>query len=45
MLLIPAIVEMDEGDVERLLSHAEELEKSGLSIRTVRGLGYYLDNR
>ena len=34
MLLIPAIVEMDEGDVERLLSHAQELETSGLAIES-----------
>jgi DNA mismatch repair protein MutL len=34
MLLIPAIVEMDEGDVERLLSHAGELESSGLAIES-----------
>jgi DNA mismatch repair protein MutL len=32
LLLIPSIVEMDEGDVVRLLAHAEELEKSGLAI-------------
>ncbi len=32
MLLIPAIVEMDEADVDRLLAHAGELEKSGLSV-------------
>ena len=34
LLLIPAIVEMDEGDVERLLSHARELEASGLAIES-----------
>ncbi len=34
LLLIPAIVEMDEGDVERLLAHAPELEASGLSIES-----------
>ena len=34
MLLIPAIVEMDEGDVDRLLAHAGELEKSGLSVES-----------
>ena len=34
ILLIPAIVEMDEGDVERLLSHAHELEASGLAIES-----------
>jgi DNA mismatch repair protein MutL len=33
-LLIPAIVEMDEGDIERLLSHAGELEESGLAIES-----------
>ncbi|MDB5508741.1 MAG: mutL [Hyphomicrobiales bacterium] len=32
MLLIPAIVDMDEGDVARLLSHADALEKSGLAL-------------
>ena len=34
MLLIPAIVEMDEADVDRLLAHAIELEKSGLSVES-----------
>ena len=34
LLLIPAIVEMDEGDVERLLSHAAELEASGLALES-----------
>ncbi len=34
MLLIPAIVEMDEGDVDRLLAQAGELEASGLSIES-----------
>jgi len=34
LLLIPAIVEMDEGDVERLLSHATELEASGLALES-----------
>ncbi|MDB5545207.1 MAG: mutL [Hyphomicrobiales bacterium] len=34
LLLIPAIVEMDESDVERLLSHARELEASGLAIES-----------
>jgi len=34
MLLIPAIVEMDEGDVDRLLAQSGELEKSGLSIES-----------
>ena len=34
LLLIPAIVEMDEGDVERLLSHAVELEASGLALES-----------
>lgn len=34
MLLIPAIVEMDEGDVDRLLTHAAALEASGLSIES-----------
>jgi DNA mismatch repair protein MutL len=32
LLLIPAIIDMDEGDVGRLLEHADALEKSGLSI-------------
>ncbi|MBX9740851.1 MAG: DNA mismatch repair endonuclease MutL, partial [Beijerinckiaceae bacterium] len=32
MLLIPAIVDMDEGDVARLLEHAEALERSGLAL-------------
>ena len=32
MLLIPAIVDMDEGDVARLLQHAEALERSGLAL-------------
>jgi DNA mismatch repair protein MutL len=32
ILLIPEIVELDEGDVDRLVSHAEELSRYGLVI-------------
>lgn len=34
LLLIPTIVEMDEGDVERLLAHAPELESLGLALES-----------
>jgi len=32
ILLIPEIVELDEADVDRLVSHAEELSRYGLAI-------------
>ena len=32
ILLIPEIVELDEGDVERLVAHADELSRYGLVI-------------
>jgi DNA mismatch repair protein MutL len=34
ILLIPDIVELDEGDVERLLAHAEELARYGVVIES-----------